>query len=272
MTRVFSTAAVAALVLLGCSLPQSPPDAPRFVWSPAAIHAQSKTPTPVVDGPTILIPETIQLETDNLGSLVIEWGGDSFDYAVRPSTLGVFREYDPDPLKVRLRILCRAEGVYYIHAVACKAGKMTGIRTCKVVVGKPGPVPPGPDPVPPGPVPPGPLPPAPIPVDGFRVLMVYETGDVQKLPSAQAAVLFSKSIRDYLDGKCVLGPDGKTREWRIWDQNIDPTLESSLWQTAMKRPRASIPWIVISTGKTGYEGPLPKDVEATLDLLKKFGG
>lgn len=29
---------------------------------------------------------------------------------------------------------------------------------------------------------------------------------------------------------------------------------------------------VISDGKTGYEGPLPANVEATLELLKKYGG
>ncbi len=140
-------------------------------------------------------------------------------------------------------------------------------------------VPPEPGPTPPGPTPPGPTPTPPepdvkplIPGDGFRVLVVYETGKVQSLPKEQSSVLFARSVRDYLDQKCVAGRDGVTREWRIWDQDVDTLNETASWQAAMKRDRKSIPWIVISTGKTGYEGPLPANVTDMLKLLKKYGG
>jgi hypothetical protein len=119
----------------------------------------------------------------------------------------------------------------------------------------------------------GPTPgPAPIPVPGFRVLIVYETADVSKYPWPQALVLSDASIRSYLNSKCVVGPDNRTKEWRIWDQNVNLTNESDLWQKAVLRSRASLPWIVISTGTTGYDGPLPKDVASTLALLKQYGG
>ena len=120
------------------------------------------------------------------------------------------------------------------------------------------------------PNPPGPKPP--IPLDGFRCLIIYETAEVQKLPSAQAQVLYAKQIRDYLDAKCAIGADEKTREYRIWDKDSDVTGAATHWQDAMKRPRQSIPWILISDGKTGFEGALPADVPATLELLKKYGG
>jgi len=131
---------------------------------------------------------------------------------------------------------------------------------------------PKPDPKPPEPGP-GPKPdPAPIPDAGFRVLMIYETAEVQSLPPAQSSVLFSKQVRDYLDKKCATGRDGKTKEWRIWDKDIDTAGESKAWQAAMSRKRESVPWIVISNGSTGYEGPLPANVADALSLLKKYGG
>lgn len=124
-----------------------------------------------------------------------------------------------------------------------------------------------------GPVPPAPNPPptpAPIPAEGLRVLIVYETADVSAYPAAQAAILTAQPIRDYLNAKCV--KVNGTPEYRILDQNADMGNESLLWQAAMKLNRPSLPWIVISNGRVGHSGPLPKNVQDTLDMLKKYGG
>lgn len=198
---------------------------------------------------------------------------------------------------------------YRLWAVTAKAGKVSPVAECKVVIGAPPPGPgPGPDPVPPDPVPPDPAPnPAPIPAEGFRTLIVYESKDLTSYPASQSNILYTKEIRDYLNSKTVKGADTKTGEWRIWDKDVDATNETKLWQDALKRPRTltikdvavdkyevwspsglvatfprreeavalsskTLPWIVISTGKTGYEGPLPKTVAETLALLKKYGG
>lgn len=122
----------------------------------------------------------------------------------------------------------------------------------------PGPTPPGPTPTP---VPPAPTP-APIPGDGFRVLIVYETGDLSKLSKAQLDALYGADFRAYLNAVCATGADGKTKEWRIWDKDIDTSGETKLWQNAMKdalaNPSFKTPYAVISTGKTGYSGPLPE--------------
>lgn len=143
-----------------------------------------------------------------------------------------------------------------------------------VMIGTPGPAPGPTPPVPPvPPVPPDPPPPpAPIPAEGFRVLIVEDAANRAKLPPAQLAVLFDKGLRDYLDAHCALGRDGKTREWRIWDKGVDASQESKLWQDALKRERKAVPWVVISTGKAGYEGPLPATVEEAMALFKKYGG
>ena len=158
-----------------------------------------------------------------------------------------------------------------LRAIRLRDGKAS-VETARatVTIGKPTPpVPPGPVPPGPGPVPPGP---APIPVDGFRVLVVYESAELPKLPPQQQAVLYARSVRDYRDAKCAVGPDGKTREWRMWDKDSDASGEAKHWQDALKRERKSVPWIIVSTGKGGYEGPLPASVAETLALLKKHGG
>lgn len=170
-------------------------------------------------------------------------------------------------------------GVYEISLLSIKL-KPDGSTSLKeatktVIIREPSPgpkpVPPDPGPTPPKPVPPEPVPPAPIPAEGFRVLMVYERADLPKMPAKQVDILHSQQVADYLNKTCVLGPDGKMPEWRVWDQHAEPTTYPKLWQDVIKRERKSIPWIVISTGKTGYEGPLPATIEETLTLLRSYG-
>jgi hypothetical protein len=154
---------------------------------------------------------------------------------------------------------------------------LTGTWT---IPGCPGPVPPAPEPPAPKPepVPPNPKPtpippaPAPIPSPGFRVLVVYDTASITQMPKGQQAVLYDKSIRDYMNAKCTVGQDGKTREWRMFDANTSLKGESDIWKNALARPRQSLPWIIISNGTTGFEGPLPATVEDTMKLLKQYGG
>jgi hypothetical protein len=130
----------------------------------------------------------------------------------------------------------------------------------------PGPTPPGP--TPPGPTPPGPTPgPAPIPLPGLRVLLVTETDANHPLTAGQREVLRGRDVRDFLRGKCVTNAANPDGAWRIIDQHTDQTQtgdpDGATWAEAMKRPRTSVPWVVISNGTAGYEGPLPPDTNAT---------
>jgi hypothetical protein len=159
-------------------------------------------------------------------------------------------------------------GSYKLGAIAVKCisgkAKISPLAVCQVVVGTPTP-----------PVPPDPIPgPAPIPVKGLHVLIVYESAELSKLSPVQQAILFNKDMREYLNTTCPVGPDGKTREWRIWDKDVDASAESELWQAALKRDRKSVPWIIVSNPDKGggYEGPLPATITETMALLKKYGG
>ena len=125
------------------------------------------------------------------------------------------------------------------------------------------------------PKPPDPKPPEPPtpPTSGLRVLILEESAERAKLPSAQLAVLFAEQVRTYLEAKCVPGPDGKTKEWRIWDKDTTTHAERDKnFREWIGRKRTSLPWIVIQNNATIYEGPLPANVTDTLALLKKFGG
>jgi hypothetical protein len=131
-----------------------------------------------------------------------------------------------------------------------------------VVVG----VPPPPQPPGPGPQPPGPGP-TPNPTTEPTVLIVYETAELSKLPRAQLDALYDKQTRDWLDRKAPA-------RWRIWDENVPTNNVDKIWQDLMKRPRKSLPWIVMSdaVGNIAFEGPLPGSSQDLMALLKKYGG
>lgn len=160
-----------------------------------------------------------------------------------------------------------APGRYRFAAVAAsKEGEQARADFVVVIPGPPVP------PTPPGPTPPVPPPPgpAPIPGDGLRVLIVYESSEVAKYAPGQITVLYAKDVRDYLNARCVKANNWP--EWRVFDKDADASGESDLWKAALKRDRKTLPWLVVSNGRDGYEGPLPASVDEALALLKKYGG
>lgn len=137
--------------------------------------------------------------------------------------------------------------------------------TTKILGVGPDPTPdPTPDPDPPTPTPDGE---APIPEPGFRVLMIYESAKLQDLPG----YVYDQDLRNYLTTHCVRGPNN-VAEWRMVDPQVVTAPDSAIWAKALARKREALPWVLISDGKHGYEGPLPKDKAAMMDLLRKYGG
>jgi hypothetical protein len=124
---------------------------------------------------------------------------------------------------------------------------------------------------PPKPIdPPSPLPdPAPIPAAGLHVLIVYEPN--RSLPSAQAAILTGQATRELLRKACTTDARGLSA-YRILPSQVEFGDELPLWKDAMARPRKSTPWVIVSNGKTGFEGPLPANERDFADLIARFGG
>lgn len=167
--------------------------------------------------------------------------------------------------------LLSSPGTFLVEVFTFDPDKGLDEARVQVTLGNPDPTPPGPipGPLPPVPTPPGPTPPTPdvtvpIPYPGFRVLIVYES------KFGVPPVAIDSGVRNYLNAKCV--KEGGTAEFRIWDKDTVTSYAPKLWQDAMARPRQTVPWIIISNGTSGHEGPLPTTVESTMALLKKYGG
>jgi len=113
-----------------------------------------------------------------------------------------------------------------------------------------------------------------LPLDGkFRVLIVEEKADRSKLTAGQQAAIFGVPVRNWLDGRCAVGPDGKTREYRIFDKDTSVVSDAATWRKAMEfvaTKKLTIPAIVVNNGRDEFAGPLPKD--DVFPLLKKMAG
>ena len=103
------------------------------------------------------------------------------------------------------------------------------------------------------------------------MLLIEETSKRKALTEGQFNALFSTEFLDYLDANCVKDKDNPNGAYRIWDKDQRIKNDSASWIKAMARPRASVPWLIVSNGKTGFEGPLPTKLEDTYAILKKYG-
>lgn len=165
-------------------------------------------------------------------------------------------------------------GRYTFVLAVAEAGE-AAIGSHTLLLGKPDPDP-NPNPPDPGPDPPDPEPdPGPT---GLRVLILEETNDRDDLTESQLQILLSSEIRDYLDKKAAKGPEG-TPEYRIWDDDLtaeELQFSSEIWRNAYQQAKelskGERPWLLVTNGEAGVSMPLPKTVEETLAVLKKYGG
>ena len=106
---------------------------------------------------------------------------------------------------------------------------------------------------------------APITDLGNRCLIVYESADVAKMSAKQQVIITGSRVRKYLDMACI--KDG----WRIIDADTQFTGgDDVIWVEAMRLPRDGGPWLICSTGKKGFSGPLPDDIDSVIDLLSTY--
>ena len=119
---------------------------------------------------------------------------------------------------------------------------------------------------------------APIPEAGFRFAMIEETEDRIEMTAGQREAMFATgpgSIDEYGKQHCVK-VDGQPDMLVIDVDSCNPeglSKLSPIWQKALMRPREEKKhWLIASNGRTGYEGELPKDIDATKAILKRIAG
>lgn len=115
---------------------------------------------------------------------------------------------------------------------------------------------------------------APIKQPGLRVLILYDSAKL--IPESnggytlkQRSVLDSTIIREYLDQKCAKDPNTNTPEYRILNINSPVTDDLQWVKEQMAIQRTNLPALIISNGKTGYEGVVV-DIDSTMSLIKKY--
>jgi len=117
---------------------------------------------------------------------------------------------------------------------------------------------------------PDPIKPPPIPLPGLRVLIIHET---EAGPPGVNLIISGEKVRNYMAEKGAKGGFLALDKDLTAEQLIAAGQEQWVVE-AFKRPRTSLPWVIISNGVTGFEGPLPTTNAPTdaLNLIKKLGG
>ena len=221
-----------------------------------AIKAEPPKPVPPIPTPTPAQPISVEDRIEcNIGKpvkLPIKAASPLTYLVLPPERAG---EVDADDTFIR--VTAQSDGVYWIVATCVSNGKVAQ-RTIEVKAGK-GPLPP-----------PEPKPPVEPPIlgDGFRVMVILETG--KTLPLKIHSAVYGEELRAYLFAKCAPTSDGARRGFYITDKDQDFSKESKVWQSALSRPRASVPWVIVSApGKGSFEGPVTEDL---FNVVKKYGG
>ena len=283
-------ALAAALALANPSLPASP------FASVASAQSPTPTPAPVVDPisqarailvapPTFRIGANTALDASGSYGDRLEWritDGRTLFVADGRKLALTFTEPDAPNAAIPFAV----ELLAYTESVDAKGVRtLTSVDSTIVIVRPAGPVPPPPvvvvDPKPPTPpAPPGPVdPPAPPPVEpdgipivvsqaGLRVLIVEETDDASRkaLNPGQRAII-QGTTKDSFRTWCK-----SHAEVVVADKDSSFAKLPAVWGELFNRPRAGLPWIVITNGKTGYEGFVPSDPAVAMKLVQSIGG
>ena len=116
-----------------------------------------------------------------------------------------------------------------------------------------------------------PMPAPPIGGVGLKVLIIAEQTTLSSLPEEQLQVFYGQEMRKYLNESCSKDSVTQLPEWRVLDPDTKfPEQCDLVWCKAMARERGELPWIIVSNGKTGFEGKLPKNTKSTIELINRF--
>lgn len=240
---------------------------PSIVVQPVPVPTPSPQPVAKLDANMLYVVEWDQeffllASPQNLVTMVKETG---------PITVrGIFADgngkVQTKKFKGKVVFVVEAAGVGTVELLAIPSGVTDEANIVRKTLDVDSGVGPRPPPKPPEP----PVDPAPIPLAGFRVLIVYD--DSTLTGEQRDGIITGKTVRDYLQAKCVPGADGKTKDFWIIQSGSDVTNAPKWIGDAIQRRPDRKTFMLISDGKTGYDGPIPANKDAAMTELKKVGG
>lgn len=154
---------------------------------------------------SVTLPAKVETQVGRLATVTVESDGKTTQWVVvPPGNIDVFREYDPDPKVIRLRLIAYQNGLYHLVAWTAKGDtpSKASNAVCPIVVGG----------VPPAPIPPSPVPPAPNPdselskalraaytkeSDADKGLMPAYAGVCSKTANATAGLTTFTSVNEF---------------------------------------------------------------------------
>jgi hypothetical protein len=104
------------------------------------------------------------------------------------------------------------------------------------------------------------------------IAIVEETAERSLLPESQLSILNSTVLRDWAQTHCDKGAGGSP-EFRVLDVDADVSNMPEKWREIVARAKGqSLPYLAVSTGRSGAEGDLPLTEAETMAVLRRYAG
>jgi hypothetical protein len=113
--------------------------------APGVALAADPSPPPAPT-PSVKMPAEVKVTPGRLASIVIESSGKVTKFGCLAPEVDIFREYDPEAGKIRVRVIAYTPGRYAIYAFTAMGDVPSDMAVCWLTVGDP------PPPVPPVPL------------------------------------------------------------------------------------------------------------------------
>jgi hypothetical protein len=227
----------------------------------------------VVDDNIYFRGQTPKIATQNVVLFRVDCASDKTQITAREVSVFPWATIEPDSVGKNYYEITTPGKWWIVAKVNDRAKDLWGESELFVELGGVRPQPPGPGPNPPGPQPP--LPPTPsddAPIEGLglRVLFVVESERMKDLSLGQQEIIYGAKAREYYRAHVAKDLDGNL-DMRVLDPDTVFSDPSNKFAKAMRRPRSSDgPWVIISNGVTGYEGPMPDSWEEMVLLCDQY--
>lgn len=104
------------------------------------------------------------------------------------------------------------------------------------------------------------------------VLIVEETAERPLLPESQLQILNSTMLREWAKTHCDKNADGHP-EFRVIDRDADTSNMTQKWRDRIAEAKSKpLPYVAISTGRSGAAGDLPLTEAELMPFLEKYAG